>query len=31
MKYYETLSEETKRFCKEGKDYFTKMFSALKK
>ena len=31
LKYYKTLSEETKRFHKEGKDYFTKIFSALKK
>ena len=30
LKYYKTLSEETKRFCKEGKGYFTKIFSALK-
>ena len=30
LKYYKTLSEETKRFHKEGKDYFTKIFSALK-
>ena len=31
LKYYKTLSEETKRFCKEGKGYFTKIFSALKR
>ena len=31
LKYYKTLSEETKRFRKEGKGYFTKIFSALKK
>ena len=31
LKYYKTLYEETKRFQKEGKDYFTKVFSALKK
>ena len=31
LKYYKTLSEETKRFCKEGKCYFTKIFSALKR
>ena len=30
LKYYETLSEATKRFRKEGKDYFRKIFSALK-
>ena len=31
LKYYKTLSEETKRFRKKGKGYFTKIFSALKK
>ena len=31
VKYYKTLSEETKRFRKKGKGYFTKIFSALKK
>ena len=31
FQYYKTLSEEAKRFRKEGKGYFTKIFSALKK
>ena len=31
LKCYETLSEATKRFHKEGKEYFTKILSALKK
>ena len=30
LKCCETLSEATKRFRKKGKDYFTKIFSALK-
>ena len=31
LKCYETLSEATKRFHKEGKEYFTKILSALEK
>ena len=28
-KYHETLSQETKRFQKDGKDYFAKVLSVL--
>ena len=31
LKYYKTLSEETKRFHNEGKEHFTKILSVLKK